>query len=86
MSTKLGDGKLIDGMIKDGLWEVYNNYHMGNAAELCVKEMNFSREEQDRFAVQSYKRSADSVENGRFKDEIVPVEIKTRKGGGFFHF
>ncbi len=78
--TKLGDGKLIDGMIKDGLWEVYNNYHMGNAAELCVKKFNFSREEQDRFAVQSYKRSADAVENGRFKDEIVPVEIKTRKG------
>ncbi len=78
--TKLGDGKLVDGMIKDGLWEVYNNYHMGNAAELCVKEFNFSREEQDRFAVQSYKRSADAVENGRFIDEIVPVEIKTRKG------
>lgn len=77
---KLGHGKLTDGMIKDGLWDVYNDYHMGNAAELCAKEMNFSREEQDRYAVQSYKRSAEAVENGKFKDEIVPVEIKTRKG------
>jgi len=77
---KLGDGKLIDGMVKDGLWDVYNNYHMGNAAELCAKEMNFSREEQDRYAVQSYKRSAAATEAGKFKDEIVPVEIKTRRG------
>ena len=78
--TKLGDGKLLDGMIKDGLWDVYNNYHMGNAAELCAKEMDFSREEQDRFAVQSYNRSAAAVEAGRFKNEIVPVEITTRRG------
>lgn len=77
---KLGDGKLIDGMVKDGLWDVYNNYHMGNAAELCAKEMNISREEQDRFAVQSYKRSAAATEAGKFKDEIVPIEIKTRRG------
>lgn len=77
---KLGDGKLVDGMVKDGLWDVYNDYHMGNAAELCAKEMNISREEQDRFAVQSYKRSAAATEAGKFKDEIVPVEIKTRRG------
>lgn len=77
---KLGDGKLLDGMIKDGLWDVYNNYHMGNAAELCAKEMGFSREEQDRFAVQSYQRTEKAVANGKFKDEIVPVEIETRKG------
>jgi len=77
---KLGDGKLIDGMVKDGLWDVYNNYHMGNAAELCATELKFSREEQDRFAIQSYKRSAAATAAGRFKDEIVPVEIKTRKG------
>ncbi|MEA2041629.1 MAG: acetyl-CoA C-acyltransferase [Bacteroidota bacterium] len=77
---KLGDGKMLDGLIKDGLWDVYNDYHMGNAAELCAKEMNFSREEQDRFAVQSYKRSAKATEEGKFKNEIVPVEIKTRKG------
>ncbi len=77
---KLGDGKLQDGMIKDGLWDVYNDYHMGNAAELCAKEKNFSREEQDRYAVQSYKRSEKAIAEGRFKDEIVPVEISTRKG------
>jgi acetyl-CoA C-acetyltransferase len=78
--TKLGDGKLVDGMIKDGLWDVYNNYHMGNAAELCAKEMNISREEQDKYAVMSYERSAKATEGGKFKDEIVPVEIKTRRG------
>ncbi len=78
--AKLGNGKIIDGLVNDGLWDVYNNYHMGNAAELCASEMNFTREEQDRFAVQSYKRSAEAVEAGKFKDEIVPVEIKTRKG------
>ena len=77
---KLGDGKLVDGMVKDGLWDVYNNYHMGNAAELCATELKFSREEQDRYAIQSYKRSAAASEAGKFKDEIVPVEIKTRKG------
>ena len=78
--NKLGDQKLIDGLIKDGLWEVYNNYHMGNAAELCAAEFGIGREEQDRYSVQSYKRSAAAVESGKFKDEIVPVTIKTRKG------
>ncbi|MCF6240564.1 MAG: acetyl-CoA C-acyltransferase [Bacteroidales bacterium] len=78
--NKLGDQKLIDGLVKDGLWEVYNNYHMGNAAELCATEFGIGREEQDRYAVQSYKRSATAVEGGKFKDEIVPVTIKTRKG------
>jgi len=78
--TKLGDGKLIDGMIKDGLWDVYNNYHMGNAAELCAKEMGITREEQDRFAVQSYKRSSAATESGKFKDEIIPVTYQSRKG------
>lgn len=78
--NKLGDQKLIDGLVKDGLWEVYNNYHMGNAAELCAAEFKIDREEQDRYAVQSYKRSATATEAGKFKDEIVPVEIKTRKG------
>ena len=77
---KLGDGKLIDGMVKDGLWDVYNNYHMGSAAELCASEKKISREEQDKFAVQSYERSAAATEAGKFKDEIVPVEIKTRRG------
>ncbi len=78
--NKLGDQKLIDGLVKDGLWEVYNNYHMGNAAELCATEFKIDREEQDRYAVQSYKRSAAATEAGKFKEEIVPVVIKTRKG------
>ncbi len=77
---KLADGKLIDGLIKDGLWDVYNNYHMGVAAELCASEMNFSREEQDRYAVQSYNRASAAVESGKFKNEIVSVEVETRKG------
>ncbi|MBN2756070.1 MAG: acetyl-CoA C-acyltransferase [Bacteroidales bacterium] len=80
VGNKLGDQKLIDGLIKDGLWEVYNNYHMGNAAELCAKEFNITREEQDRYAVQSYQRSAKATSEGRFKDEMAPVEIESRKG------
>jgi acetyl-CoA C-acetyltransferase len=76
---RMGNGELIDGMVHDGLWDVYNDYHMGSAAELCAREMNISREDQDNFAEQSYKRTLDSVEKGHFKDEIVPVEIKTKK-------
>ena len=78
--SKLGHGKMLDGMIKDGLWDVYNDYHMGNAAELCAKECNISREDQDAFAIESYKRSQASIEAGKFKNEIVPVEIPQRKG------
>ena len=77
---KLGNSILIDGMIKDGLWDVYNNYHMGCAAELCARDMKISREEQDKYAEESYRRSAAATEKGLFKEEIVPVEIKQRKG------
>jgi len=77
---KLGDFKTIDGMVKDGLWDVYNNYHMGNAAELCASDCNISREQQDGFAIESYKRSAAAWEAGRFKDEVVPVEVPQRRG------
>lgn len=77
---KLGHGQLTDGMIKDGLWDVYNDYHMGNAADATAKERNITREQQDELAVESYKRSAKATEEGNFKDEIIPVEIKTRKG------
>jgi acetyl-CoA C-acetyltransferase len=77
---KLGHGQLTDGMIKDGLWDVYNDYHMGNAAELCAKAYNLSREEQDDYAIESYKRSANATEKGLFKAEIIPVEIPQRKG------
>lgn len=78
--NKLGDLKLTDGLLKDGLTDVYNNYHMGNAAELCADEFKISREEQDRFSIQSYKRSAKAWEEGKFADEIVNVEIESRKG------
>lgn len=77
---KFGNAELTDGMIKDGLWDVYNDYHMGNAAEKCATDCNISREDQDRYAIQSYKRVAESHEAGYFKNEIVPVTIKGRKG------
>jgi len=78
--TKLGDVKMVDGMVKDGLWDVYNNYHMGNAGELCAKEKGYTREQQDEIAINSYKKAAAAWEAGNFNDEIVPVTIKTRKG------
>lgn len=77
---RLGDGQLIDGLVKDGLWDVYNNYHMGSAAELCADECKISREEQDAYAIESYKRSQEAQASGKFNTEIVPVEITDRKG------
>lgn len=77
---RLGNGSVIDGLVKDGLTDVYHNYHMGNAAELCAKECNISREEQDAFAIESYTRSQKAWSEGRFNEEIVPVEVPQRKG------
>jgi acetyl-CoA C-acetyltransferase len=77
---KLGDMKLVDGLIKDGLTDVYNKVHMGNCAEICAKEMNFSREQQDNFAIESYKRSSAAWKNGKFNDEVIPVNIPQRRG------
>ena len=77
---RMGHQKLVDGMIFDGLWDVYNDYHMGNAAELCARECNISRQEQDEFSKMSYKRALDAQETGRFKDEIVQISIPQRKG------
>lgn len=77
---KLGDIKLIDGMVKDGLTDVYNKTHMGVCAELCAKEKNFSREEQDAFTVESYNRSAAAWSAGKFAEEITPVEVPQRRG------
>lgn len=77
---KLGDVKLADGMVKDGLTDVYNQTHMGNCAELCAREKNFSREQQDAFAVESYTRAAKAWADGRFADEVVPVEVPQRRG------
>jgi acetyl-CoA C-acetyltransferase len=78
--AKYGDSKLIDGLAKDGLTDVYGNVPMGNCAELCAKDMKFSREEQDAFAIESYKRSAAAWSAGKFKNEVVPVTVKTKKG------
>lgn len=78
--NKYGNVSLVDGLAKDGLTDVYHNYAMGNAADMCAKECNISREEQDNFAIESYKRSAAAWSSGKFNDEIVPVEIVGRKG------
>lgn len=72
---KLGNGAVTDGIIRDGLWDPYKDFHMGNAAELCATEYKISREEQDAYAVQSYKRAAAATEQGYYKNEIIPVEV-----------
>jgi acetyl-CoA C-acetyltransferase len=75
---RLGHGQLIDGMIKDGLWDVYKDFHMGNAGELCAREHKITREEQDAFAVESYKRAQAAYGKKSFDNEIVPVEVPQR--------
>jgi acetyl-CoA C-acetyltransferase len=79
-ATKLGDVKMIDGMVKDGLTDVYNAVHMGVCADKCATENDISREDQDNFAIESYKRSAAAWDAGKFDDEIVPVEVPQRRG------
>jgi acetyl-CoA C-acetyltransferase len=78
--TRYGNGKMVDGIINDGLMDVYSNQLMGACADECAKEYSFSREDQDNFAIDSYKKSAKAWADGRFKDEIVPVSIPQRKG------
>jgi acetyl-CoA C-acetyltransferase len=73
---RLGNGEIIDSMVKDGLWDVYNNIHMGNCAEACAKEFNFSREELDTFTINSYQKALNAQSGGRFNDEIIEVKIK----------
>jgi len=77
---RLGHGQMTDGLVKDGLWDVYNDYHMGAAAELCAATCEISREEQDRYAAGSYKRAQSAQESGKFSTEIIPVEVTDRKG------
>ncbi len=77
---RMGHQKLVDGMIFDGLWDVYNDFHMGNAAELCARECNISRHDQDEFSIMSYQRALDAQKAEKFKDEIVAVSIPQRKG------
>ncbi len=78
--TKFGNITMLDGITKDGLLDVYSNVPMGNCAELCAKEYNITREDQDAFAIESYRRAAAAWEAGRFNDEIVPVPVPQRKG------
>jgi acetyl-CoA C-acetyltransferase len=77
---RLGHGKLVDSMIHDGLWDPYNDVHMGSCAETCVREYGFSREAQDAYARESYERARRATEDGAFAEEIVPVEVPGRKG------
>lgn len=77
---RMGNGELVDAMIYDGLWDCYKQIHMGMAGELCAAEFNISREEQDEYAIMSYKRALEAQEKGWFKEEIIPVVIEDRKG------
>jgi acetyl-CoA C-acetyltransferase len=77
---RLGNGTLLDGMVYDGLTDPFNHLHMGNAGELCAKEFKITRQEQDAYAISSYKRSAEAWQKGYFKDEVIPVEVPQRKG------
>jgi len=77
---RMGHVQLTDGMIFDGLWDIYNNFHMGSAAELCAKEFGITREDQDAYAAESYKRAQGAIVGGKFRAEIIPVEIAGKKG------
>lgn len=80
---RMGHGELVDLMIHDGLWDPYKNIHMGMAGELCASTYNITREEQDEYAIMSYKRALEAQEKGYFNDEIVPVEIAGKSGSSF---
>jgi acetyl-CoA C-acetyltransferase len=77
---RIGDGKLVDGMMLDGLWDPYNQFPMGKAGELCAKEHGFGRDAQDQFAAESYRRAQKAIAEGAFQAEIVPVPIPQKKG------
>ena len=77
---RMGHGKVIDSMVHDGLWDPYSNFHMGNAGEVCARERSISRERQDAFAAESYRRAQEAVTSGAFAEEIVPVTVKGRRG------
>jgi len=80
---RLFDGKITDLMVRDGLWDVYNDYHMGNTGEVIAEKYNLKRKEIDEFAMKSHLKAAKATEDGNFKDEIVPIEIKPKKGDPF---
>jgi len=77
---RLGHAELVDSLVKDGLWDVYNNFHMGNGGELCAAKYRLTRKELDDFAFESYRRAREAIATGIFKQEIVPVEVPQRKG------
>ena len=77
---KLGNGEVVDSMVHDGLWDAYNNVHMGSCAEACAKDFSFTREQLDEFAINSYKKALAAQEAGKFDDEIVKVSIKSKGG------
>jgi acetyl-CoA C-acetyltransferase len=77
---RLGHAQLVDSLIKDGLWDVYNNFHMGDGGELCASKYKLTRREVDDFALESYRRAQEAIATGRFKKEIVPIEVLQRKG------
>jgi len=80
IGQRLGNGKLVDAMIHDGLWDIYNDFHMGSTGELVSREYKVTREAQDEFAVASHQKAVAAIDRGDFKDEIVPVEVPQRKG------
>lgn len=77
---RLFDGKIIDTMVRDGLWDVYNKFHMGMTGEIVAEKYNVTREDIDKFSAESHKKAAKATEEGKFKEEIVPIEIKQKKG------
>lgn len=77
---RLGHGEVQDLIVLDGLWDVYNQIHMGSCAEICAKEFKFTREELDEFAINSYKRAINATQSGKFKDEMIPIKISGKKG------
>jgi acetyl-CoA C-acetyltransferase len=77
---RMGNGQLIDHMVHDGLWDIVNDFHMGMSNELCSEKYNITREDQDRFAAESYRKAVNAIKSGRFKDEILPVPIPQKKG------
>ena len=82
--NKFGHATLTDGMIKDGLWDVYHDFHMGNAAEIGIRHFGFTREQLDNFALNSYKRAQDATQKGKFSNEIVPVPVRYKKEESLF--
>ena len=77
---RMGNKPFVDSMVSDGLWDVYNNFHMGSAGEMCAKEFKFTREEQDKYARRSFERAQEAIKSGAFNKEIVPVAVAQRKG------